>query len=424
MKKDQTLPSIESIGLPLVYKVSPAASPGLANQQGQPGAETEGVADSQATAAASRTGGADSEAVTVRVEARALEGMQKEALVHHALTDTTWRMVSDEGPYLNGTDLAPFPLAFYAAGMAFSYLSELERHAAARQLLLDSVRLQQDNYYSMQGSAIRGDMIGGALPSELAVSLDSGAAPDQLAEIVRTAAASSPAQSYMNDVLRNTFWLEANGQVVPVTEVAACSSAHHADPAPRFEAVAPAPSDSFNPEIISKRTSAEAIEGVEGGAGSSLRSEQKRTLHVHAEAWIREDGLREAEVQLFKPIGSTFRFIGDESSQAAPPSLAYLAAGVGFCYMTQLGRYAEIVKQELDSYRIVQDNLFRPGRPEAPAAARPVDTHLFVTLNDSDEGAQRLLRMGERTCFLHAAMRSSNRSKLTATLNGQPLALD
>lgn len=396
MKRVDTLPSIESIGLPLVYKL---AGPELSDAP-------------------------DPTTLAVRVEARALEGMQKEALVHHAPTDTSWRMVSDEGPYLNGTDLAPFPLAFYAVGMAFSYLSELERHAADRQLMLEAVKLQQDNYYTMQGSAIRGDMIGGALPSELAVSVESGAPPMQIAEIVREAEASSPAQSYMNDVLRNTFWLEANGRVIPVADVAACTNAHHADPSPRFDAVQPAPADSFLPDIITKRSSAEAIEGVEGGAGSSLQSEQKRTLHVHTEAWILADGLREAEVQLFKPIGSTFRFISDESSRAAPPSLGYLSAGVAFCYMTQLGRYAKIVKQELDSYRIVQDNRFRPGGSASPSAAKPVDTHLFVTLKDSDEGAQRLLRMGERTCFLHAAMRSSNRSRLSAALNGQPLQLE
>ena len=30
----------------------------------------------------------------------------------------TWRLVSDEGPYLNGHDAAPCPLAFLSVGMA------------------------------------------------------------------------------------------------------------------------------------------------------------------------------------------------------------------------------------------------------------------------------------------------------------------
>lgn len=51
----------------------------------------------------------------VEVLGRCLEGMQKEALVRVG-ESPPWRMVSDEGPYLEGTDLAPFPLAFFTPG--------------------------------------------------------------------------------------------------------------------------------------------------------------------------------------------------------------------------------------------------------------------------------------------------------------------
>lgn len=53
--------------------------------------------------------------IDIRTFARALEGLQKVALVQTG--DRTWHMVCDEGPYLNGTDLAPFPLAFFATGL-------------------------------------------------------------------------------------------------------------------------------------------------------------------------------------------------------------------------------------------------------------------------------------------------------------------
>ncbi|MFV1963712.1 MAG: OsmC family peroxiredoxin, partial [Acidimicrobiia bacterium] len=56
----------------------------------------------------------------LRTVVRALVGMQKEAAVTIEPDGSVWRLVSDEGPYLNGTDLAPFPLAFFAAGMQFS----------------------------------------------------------------------------------------------------------------------------------------------------------------------------------------------------------------------------------------------------------------------------------------------------------------
>jgi hypothetical protein len=141
------MPSIETMGHALVYKV-----------------DKNSMALSELPNTPERT--------AVRVYARALAGMQKEALVCYGPTGTVWRMVSDEGPYLNGTDLAPFPLAFFTTGMALSFVEELEKHAKTRGVELTSVSLLQDNYYSMQGSALRGDMIGGALPAKLVVELE------------------------------------------------------------------------------------------------------------------------------------------------------------------------------------------------------------------------------------------------------------
>jgi hypothetical protein len=76
--------------------------------------------------------GASSKRVEIRTFARALEGMQKEALIQTG--GRNWRMVCDEGPYLNGTDLAPFPLAFFATGLVNSYLTEIVALAKAKDL--------------------------------------------------------------------------------------------------------------------------------------------------------------------------------------------------------------------------------------------------------------------------------------------------
>lgn len=396
-----SLPSIESLGLPLACRVHADSLPA----DSMPAAEGE---------------------LAIRVEARALEGMQKEALVYCGPNGTIWRMVSDEGPYLNGTDLAPFPLAFYAAGMAFSFLSEIERHALELGAPMTELALEQHNYYTMQGSAIRGDMLSGANPTELMVSLRSSAPRNRLLEVIQRAEASSPAQAYMVHVLINTFTLELNGRSLPVDGVAP-SPARYADPEPHFETVQPEQPATYLPDLIRKLETAQALTGVEGGAGSSLQSEQERTLQVHTSAERHSDGLHDAQVRLLKPIGSTFRFISDPAGQVAPPSLGYLAAGIGFCYMTQLGRYATIVKQDLPAYRIVQDNRFGLGGSSdrrLEVEAHPVDTHLFVNSGESEQAAQRLLYMGERTCFLHAAMRSSNRSILAAQINGETIELN
>ena len=57
--------------------------------------------------------------------ARALTGMQKEAIVQKGQGGTCWRLLCDEGPWLNGTDLAPFPLGYFAACVAACFMSDI-----------------------------------------------------------------------------------------------------------------------------------------------------------------------------------------------------------------------------------------------------------------------------------------------------------
>jgi len=395
------LPSIEGSGFPLVFKVTEGSAP----------------SDSENT-------------VAVRTEVRSLEGMQKEAVVTYEPGGTTWRLVSDEGPYLNGKDMAPFPLAFFTAGMQFSFLSQFLQGARAQNVPLESVSLAQDNFYSMEGSFLRGDAMGGARSPELRLKVQSSAPASKIASLARMAEASSPAQSLMRTLLHNTFSVNLNGRALGITELAPSPPPGETDPATHFESVAPR-SGGFLPEIITRVAKAEKRTGVEGGAGSSLQSEQKRTLHVHGEARWLGDMLMETIVQLHKPIGSSFRFLCDEietlgGKASAPPPLTYLSAGVGFCYMTQLGRYAHIKKQELDSYRIVQKNIFpfegstNDGRRNAGIG--PTDTQVFLDAQFEEEGdAPKLVNMGQQTCFLHAAMRGEHPSRISVELNGEEL---
>lgn len=346
-----------------------------------------------------------------RTAVRCLTGMQKEALVYNGRTRTTWRMVSDEGPYLNGTDLAPFPLAFYTAGMAFSFLDELLKHAEAADVSLDNIQLTQDNFYTMEGSALRGDMIGGALPVEMSVEIEAEADQETVSRLVGLAEQTSPPQCYMAEQLTNTFTLIHNGTVVPVVDVEPSPGKPLANPVSQIEAAWPLPDDNYAKDIITKLKAAETVFGVEGGAGSSLQATQKRTLHVRGIATLRPDGLKEVTIQLFKPLGSSFRFLGDDTErEQAPSSLAYLSAGIGFCFMTQIGRFAHITKQALNAYSIIQDTTYAIG--EVSAAAGPVDTHTFLESDEPDEVVQKTLRMSERTCFLHAAMRGINQTQI------------
>ena len=365
--------------------------------------------------------------VATRVHVRALEGMQKEAVVTMASSagEQTWRMVSDEGPYLDGTDLAPFPLAFFSAGLQFSFLSEIMRHTREQGVTLQALALSQDTFYTMNGSALQGTMIGGAKPVEVKVRIESDAAPETIAHIVSLARQTSPAHILMQNILSNVFSLSFNDKELAVTEVNPSSEWPAYEPEAVFAQVHPVEAADFQEGIITKLTTAERIEGVEGGASSSLKPIQKRTLQIHGEAKLLEGTLLETIIQLRTPIGSTFRFLcdagPDDGPQKITPSpMTFLSTGVGFCFMTQIGRYAHITKQALQGYQIIQDNIYKTGEM---VQVLPFNTRTFIQADEADEVAQKTLSMSERTCFLHAAMRGSYPSVITAQLNGTTLPL-
>ncbi len=393
------MPSIESIGYPLVYKADPA------------GLELGRLMS-------------DDDVFPFRIYARGLEGMQKEALVHESPSGAVWRMVSDEGRYLHGTDLAPSPLSIYGAGMILSLMEELLKHARAAGVELRALMVHQDSYYTVEGSALRGDMTGGARPVELSVEVEADADFDTAAGLLRLAERTSPAQAYMRRLHANTFALCLQGEAWPVARVRPSARPLAPHPDPIFEGARPASKAGSEAEIITKVRGAEQL--TEGGTASSLQVEQKRTLHLRGTASLRPDGLKEATVQLVKPSGSVYRFLSAEPEpdgrQAAPSSLAYLSAGVAFCFMTQLGRYARIVKQPLDAYHIDQENVYR--LQDGEAVCDPVDTHVFVDAGLTPEQGQQLVSMGEQTCFLHAAMRTENPSHLRLVFQGNERLLE
>jgi uncharacterized OsmC-like protein len=130
---------------------------------------------------------------------------------------------------------------------------------------------------------------------------------------------------------------------------------------------------------------------------------------------LREDGLVQVEQLLFNPHGSRFTFLCDPLLEGAargmaPDPWSYAAAGVAFCFMTQFGRYAQIVRLPLEDCRLVQHMRFRTGEP-----ASPVETAVRLKGEFTAEQGVQQLRMAEKTCFLHALCRSSVRVRLAAS---------
>jgi hypothetical protein len=157
-------------------------------------------------------------------------------------------------------------------------------------------------------------------------------------------------------------------------------------------------------------------------AGDSLAAEQSRLLHVRGIGTLREDGVKDVELHLYNPHGTVFRVLSDEAPEhggrgLAPDAVSYISAGIGFCFMTQFGRYAKIVNKELRRYRILQDTHFSLGRASGGAGesgqADPVETHVYLDTGEDDEFAQRILDMAEQTCFLHALCKADLKTQVS-----------
>jgi len=362
--------------------------------------------------------------IALRTIARSLnDGMQKEAIVFYGPTNVAWRMVCDEGPYINGTDIAPFSIAFFTAGLAFSFMTEILALAKHRGIEIREIEFVQDNHYSMEGSATKGTMLANAQPVDLDVRIYANADMGTLHDLITSASIASPAGGLLRAALATEFTLTVNGENIPTGRVAAYPGKVGADPEACFDKAQPYLHPDIPNNINEKLAAAKSLFNIEGGAGSSLQSEQKRLVHVRGVCRLRPDGLKEVRVQLLKPLGSVFRFLSDDSEHMggggrAPSGLSYLSAGLAFCYMTQLRRYAHITKKTLGSHRIVQDTRFSPPGASATTGkvgrADRVVTHVHINTPEGPDFARTLVDMGYQTCFLQAVCRNVVKTRTRA----------
>ena len=353
------------------------------------------------------TAPADRKGVALRTAARSLSLMQKEALISSSSTNATWRVASDEGAYLTGDDAAPCPLAHMTTGMVASFMEAILALAKQRGIELGNIRLVQDNYYTMEGSALRGTMTGGALPVELSLEADSPSGDDVLLQLMQEATDLAPVHGLIKNILNSRFTLIHNGREITTGRVLPIG--RPSEPLSDFDSAQAADGDWSR--LVERSGMSPKTDEVTGGAGSSYAEEQSRRLHVGGICTLRPDGMKAIEQQLLNPHGSTFHFLSEEGPQAggqsrAPDAMSYVSAGIAFCFMTQFGRYAKIAKKDLKSYSIVQDTHFSTGLAGTPGSADPVETHVHLETSEDDDFARTALDMSERTCFLHALCRS------------------
>ncbi len=356
----------------------------------------------------------------VRTWVRSLSGFQKEALVTSARTGHSWRLVSDEGPYLDGHNAAPCPLAFLTSGMIASYMNEITALAERQGVTIRNLKLIQDNYYTMKGSMPRRTMVGGALPVELTVEIDCDLDDGPLNALLMDAIHASPLNGLMRGQHTSLFALSKNGAELSPAKVAKLDAPILDDPGKNFDETKAA-----DPDLaLLKKLGITAKKNVPGGtqaASSSLAAEQNRTLNIGAECTLREDGIKEIVQLTYSPHGTSFRFLSEEApvnggQGRGPDANTLISAGIAFCFMTQFGRFVTMLKLDLPEYRIVQDTHFSLGGASGGTGkageADPVETHVHLTTREPDDVAREMLDISEQTCFLHAFCRTDLKTKL------------
>ncbi|MDJ0630214.1 MAG: OsmC family protein [Rhodobacter sp.] len=350
----------------------------------------------------------------LRTWVRSLSGFQKEALVRSARTGDTWRHVSDEGPYLNGHDAAPCPLAFLSAGMAASFMNEIKALAQDRAVEIRKLRLIQDNYYTMKGSMPKRTMVGGAENIEVTVEIDCDLDESKLTQFLIDAICASPLNGLMRGQIGSLFKLARNGDELPTNKAAELDAPILPDPGDRFAAALAGPGPDRLMQPVGPTPKKPVAKGTAAG-GSSLSDEQDRRLNIGAVATLRTDGLTEIQQMQYSPWGTSFRFLSSEDGRA-PDAATLISAGIGFCFMTQFGRFVSMLDLDLPDYRIVQDTHFSLGGASGGTGrageADPVETHVYLETSEPDETAQEMLDISEQTCFLHAFCRTDLKAKL------------
>lgn len=350
----------------------------------------------------------------LRTWVRAFSGFQKEALVRSARTGDTWRLVSDEGPYLNGHDAAPCPLAFLSTGMVASFMNEITALADQRGVPIRRLKLIQDNFYTMKGSMPKRTMVGGAENVELKVEIDCDLGDAALHDFLVDATHASPLNGLMRGRLDSLFKLSRNGVELPTARAAELDAPLMLDPGDRFDLAEPLDSDLVLMEPVGTTPKKDVAKGTATG-GSSLSDEQDRRLNIGAIAVMREDGLKDLQQMQYSPHGTSFRFLSSEDGRA-PDAATLISAGIAFCFMTQFGRFVSMLKLDLPDYRIVQDTHFSLGGASGgtgkAGTADPVETHVYLQTGEPEAVAQEMLDISEQTCFLHAFCRTDLKTKL------------
>ncbi|MBN42998.1 MAG: hypothetical protein CL573_05870 [Alphaproteobacteria bacterium] len=354
---------------------------------------------------------------SLRTWVRSLGGMQKEALVVNAATGTAWRFACDEGEHLGGFNKAPNPLTYLSAGMISSYMNEVVAVSQQREIELGSLELVLENKYYREGDFRKGTMNSGALPPRLTVNCEADTDDSTLQTLLYEAVAAAPLNGLARGENPGRFTLTHNRKVLTPASVTPLDMEPFPYPGDNFPNLERLADSSAVPGLVNfMREEGPAYDAfIKTRTATDAERGDIANLHMHTSCVLRADGVKHIMKEQYGPEAPSWEFLSSEDGRA-PDAASLISAGIGLCFMTQMGRFAKMAKLPMTEYSIIQDTHFSLGGASGgtgkAAVAKPVETHVYLETGAGDDTAQKILEVGERTCFLHAFCRDDLKPKV------------
>lgn len=142
-----------------------------------------------------------------------------------------------------------------------------------------------------------------------------------------------------------------------------------------------------------------------------LRFEVNLTAEAHARQ--KKTGVVQVNIPGFSPV----RLYCDEQppvgDDTAPPPLAFLCAGIGFCLMTHLTDILTARKIQIDSLKLEQRVRFKTNLGTmrelghtTEGETEHVETHVIIDSPEPEQRIRDLLDEAEGACMAHHALRN------------------
>ena len=354
--------------------------------------------------------------------------LQKETIGYEGdLNAHSWRLTSDEGKHLKGTDLAPFPLGFFNASIHGDIVGRILKTASKENLSIDEIKCEVKNSYYLTGSFVKGDGEGHAEPTEINLDIKTSEDQSKIESLVNKCSQLSPVLTALRTPLKNTFSLISNGRRKNLSSLNQSSLDNPEDPYNYYmKQPSPSKNNFFSDRMIVKtgEVSSGKVEPVDGYNISKTSNNVSQNSNfnkiirtiVGQSTTKPSDDIIEVDTVLGLP-GMTHFVIGmDFNGVIAPSPVNIMGAAISFCFLTQTHRYIHHQKFNIEGLRMSQYATFKENS-DGTIEMLPLDTHLFMNGSASEEHNEKLIDMSEKTCYLHATLSKALEPNININFN-------